>query len=239
MSRAAGRTSLRLGVLVALLLPLLVAGAPAGAQAPPPEAPIRVGVELLLPKAPQPGDDLQLAGTLRNTGTSEVRGLQVRLRRGGQLISRSELQQAEEQGAPTERVAGTELELDVDLAPGEQTRFDLRTTVDRLGLPASDGVWPLALEVRGRVGDHDSRTSVGLASTFLPWFGDGLPVGTTRIAWLWPVTDQPRSAPRATRRGPLLLDDELAGSLAEGGRLDRLLRSARGGETNRCDAQPA
>lgn len=238
MSPGAGRRSLGLGVLLALLMPLALAG-PAQAQDAEPEAPVRVGVEVLLPKAPQPGDDLQLAGTLRNTGTAPVRDLQVRLRKGAQLISRSQLALADEEGAPTNRVPGTEVELEVDLGPGEQTRFDLRTTVDRLGLPASDGVWPLALEVRGRVGDDGSRTSVGLASTFLPWFGDGLPAGTTRLAWLWPVTDEPRSAPRATRRGPLLLDDELAGSFADGGRLTRLLRSARGGEANRCDARPA
>ncbi len=242
MTRAAGRRSLRTGVLAALLLPALQL-TPAAAQAPSqsqePEAPIRVGVEVLLPKAPQPGDDLQLAGVLRNTGTREVRDLQVRLRKGGQLISRSELELADTEGAATERVAGTEVPLEVDLGPGESTRFDLRTSVDRLGLPGTDGVWPLALEVRGRVGGDDARTSVGLASTFLPWFGDGLPTGRTRIAFVWPVTDSPRSAPRATSTGLLLLDDDLAASLAEGGRLERLLRSARAGESNRCDPAPA
>jgi hypothetical protein len=64
----------------------------------------------------------------------------------------------------------------------------------------------------------------------VPWFPDGPPHGRIRLAWLWPVVDQPRRGPRE-----VMLDDELATSLARGGRLDRMVRSAASGQKGGCD----
>ncbi|MDP9435903.1 MAG: DUF6049 family protein, partial [Actinomycetota bacterium] len=235
----ASRTLLLVALLaLSLLAPLLAAPAAAQqAETVEPEAPVDVRVSTLAPHAPAPGDPLQIAGRLRNTGPRPVRDLRVRLRLGARLDSRSAVQQADSEGAVTDVVRGTEVPV-VALPAGASTTFDLRTEVDRLRLGRRDGVFPLQVEVRGRVEEGVRTESLGLVSTFLPWFAEP-PTGVTRLAWLWPLVDEPRTAPRRTRRGPLLLDDALAGHLSDTGRLARLLRGARGAERAQCAPRPA
>jgi hypothetical protein len=91
------------------------------------------------------------------------------------------------------------------------------------------------VQARARYGEDRTRTAVGLATTFVPWFPDG-PPAPTRIAWLWPLVDAPRRAP-----DELMLDDELAGLVADGGgvgdagRLHELLSAATQGAEGGCE----
>ncbi|MCW2713403.1 MAG: hypothetical protein JWN88_450, partial [Frankiales bacterium] len=75
--------------------------------------------------------------------------------------------------------------------------------------------------------------SVGLASTFVPWFPEG-PIAPSRLAWLVPLVDQPRADPDGA-----LLDGALEGLLtsdpARPGRLSRTLEAARTGAMGGCD----
>ena len=196
------------------------------------ESPVVVRVDTLLPRAPRPGDHLQISGVLVNTGRTAVSQLRVRLRLGAVLDTRGELQQAELDEPATRPRQSTEIALArVDLPAGQQTTFDLRTTVDSLAMHAL-GVYPLQVEVRGVVGAEGRWTQVGRAATYLPWFGSQRVV-PTRLVWLWPVVDIPRRTPRE-----VMLDDELATSFTAPGRLGRLLRAGRAGERGLCSPEP-
>ena len=236
-ARRAGR-----GVAVAITaLALLGPGAslaaePTPSSAPGPaavndDAPAKVLVTKLAPRAPlDPQEFFQVSGRITNRGSEQLTDLKVRLRRGDVLQTRSQLEDADSEPPATGRRIGTSVATaQTELAPGASTTFDIRIRVSLLDL-RSLGVYPLKVEARAEVGGEGALTSVGSVQTYVPWFPDGAPRGTTRIAWLWPLVDQPRRGPRE-----VMVDDELAGALAAQGRLDRMLRAAADGQRGRCD----
>jgi hypothetical protein len=235
------------GAPVLLLLALLLTGlaappALASRTAPTPaapaiddDAPVEVVVGTLSPRAPSsPAEPFRLAGRLVNQGDVPVEGLRVRLTVGGVLRSRSAL--AEAAAAPGGgRPRGREVEPAFDdLAAGASTSFEVELPVGDLGLTRL-GVYPVGLQVRGRVDDARRATLVGEASTFVPWFPEGAPQ-PTRLAFLWPLVDVPQRAPTG-----VFLDDGLGKALSRpsadraGGRLGRLLAAARAGAPGECD----
>ena len=222
------------GVLLLLLLVLAVGTGPAAALSPvPPDdgvavAPVTITVDDLRPRAPRPGDDLQVVGRLESTALEPLTDLEVRVLVGGVLISRGQLANAE-LGQPLLSPRGTQEA--ADLAPGGSAPLDLRLPVDQLQLGA-DGVYPLAVEVHGRRGEGAVQARLGGVRTWLPWFG-GRSVDPLRLAWLWPLVDEPRAGPSEE-----LLDDALARSLSADGRLGRSLAAARRGEPGDCPPAP-
>jgi len=201
------------------------------------EAPVRVEVTTLLPRAPSSLDEsFRVAGRLTNCGREPLDRLQVRLAVGSKIDSRSGLARAAEEPVLGGRRLPPVPAALPDLGPGEATTFDLRLLVRDLALGRQNGVFPLAVQARGRYGKAFSSGSVGLASTFVPWFPDG-PIAPTRLAWLMPITDQPRRGPDG-----VLLDDALDALLASDagrpGRLHRLLSAARAGAQGGCDELP-
>lgn len=248
--RAAVRNRVGAGLLAASLL-LLAAPTSAGEISPEPapaegcgsaseESPVLVEVSTLLPRAPSlPEEPFQVAGRLRNCGQASLTGLQVRLSVGSRISTRGELQRADEEpviGSRRLLTVPTDLE---ELAPGESAPFDLRMLVGDLRLGSGLGVYPLTVQARARYGDDGARTVVGLAATYVPWFPDG-PPAPTRVAWLWPLIDQPRRGP-----AEVMLDDELDELVAPGGqgqprgRLQELLVAAREGSAGACDQAAA
>lgn len=250
MTWRAGRAvrSTLAGLALALLASAAVGGlVPAAtyAQGPTPspsatrsvndDAPAQILVRKLAPRAPMdPAEFFQVTGTILNRGSQPLHELTVRLRRGERLASRGQLATADADPPATgTRVGATPVRTAVqDLAPGASTTFDLRIRVSELMLGAI-GVYPLQVEARARFGDAGSPGPVGRVQTYVPWFPDGPPRGRIRIAWLWPLVDQPRRGPRE-----VMLDDTLRTSFSPGGRLDRMLRSAADGQKGGCD-QPA
>jgi len=200
------------------------------------EAPVRVLVTTLTPRAPRPVDEtLRVAGRLVNCGRDPVDGVEVRLGVGSRLTTRSGLAQADEEPVVGTRRLTVE-PTDEPLAARASTPFDLQLPIEDLRLGRRNGVFPLTVQARARVGSEDTRSQVGLASTFVPWLPD-VPIAPTRIAWVIPLVDQPR-------RGPdeVLLDDALTELLeaddpdgADGGRLQRVLRSGTSGAAGACD----
>jgi hypothetical protein len=198
------------------------------------DAPAQIIVTKLAPRAPvDPDEFFQVRGLIINRGSETLHDLTVRLRRGDKLSSRSELATADHDlpATPT-RVGRTPVRaLQQELAPGAKTEFDIRIRVSQLRMTGPRaGVYPLRVEARGSFGDSGAIDSLGNVTTYVPWFPDGPPHGRIRLAWLWPVVDQPRRAPRE-----VMLDDELATSLSRGGRLDRMVRSAASGQKGGCD----
>ncbi len=233
------------GAAAALALGLLVLapGAASAQEAPPTpstrstdETPVTVLVTTLKPKAPVAGRRLEVSGTLTNDGAETVQDLRVALKVGDKLITRSQLAVTDEDGAATRRVSGSVVADTVPLAPGATRRFTVSTEVDALGLDG-DGAYPLEVEVRGLLPGGSRSDQVGLAATFLPWFRTP-PTGTTRLAFVLPLTSAPVQAPRRTDAGSTLLDDTLAASLAPDGALSDALRGARGAQARPvCDQQ--
>lgn len=205
------------------------AAAAAGAAPVPPPAPLTLTVADLRPRAPRPGGDLQVVGTIDVAGEDLLHDLQLRVRVAGRLASRGELRQADAV-PPAYRDPRVVRPLP-DLAAGSRTPLDLRLAVDDLRLGGA-GVYPVQLEVRGLRGPSTVREQLGSVSTYLPWFGTTT-VDPLRVAWLWPVGDQPRRTPRDT-----MVDDSLATSLTGGGRLGRSLAAARSGESGSCPPAP-
>ncbi|MBK5308129.1 MAG: hypothetical protein JJD92_15695 [Frankiaceae bacterium] len=230
--------------LCAALLPIAGMGAsyaddptpaPTASPSPNDDAPAQVLVTKLAPRAPlDPDGFFQVRGILVNRGSQTLHELTVRLRRGDKLSTRGELATADVEPPVTPtRVGRTPVRAAVqDLEPGQSTTFDIRIRVSSLRLGAI-GVYPLRVEARARFGDGGGVDSVGGITTYVPWFPDGPPHGKIRVAWLWPLVDQPRRGPRE-----VMLDDELATSFAKGGRLDRMLRSAADGAKGGCDPEP-
>jgi hypothetical protein len=211
-----------------------VTPAPTTSPSPNDDAPAQVIVTKLAPRAPMdPEEFFQVRGLIINRGSQPLHDLTVRLRRGDKLSSRSELATADDEppATPT-RVGRTPVRtLQQNLAPGARTEFDIRIRVSQLRMSGPRaGVYPLRVEARGRFGDAEGVDTVGSVNTFVPWFPDGPPHGRIRIAWLWPLVDQPRRGPRE-----VMVDDELATSLAAGGRLNRLVRAAADGQKGGCD----
>ena len=157
----------------------------------------------------RPEEPFQVAGRLRNCGQEPVSTLELRLSVGGRLASRGALQRADEE--PVLGASRLTEQLDVEeLAPGATTRFDLRLLVGDLRPGPARRLPAVGAGARRSYGDDRDGTPVGLASTFVPWFPDGTPA-PTRVAWLWPLVDQPRRAP-----SEVMLDDELPELLGDG-----------------------
>ncbi len=104
--------------------------------------------------------------------------------------------------------------------PGERTRFVLEVPLDDLAI--GRGVFVVGVDVLAGLPDGlrvfvaDDRTTVPVDVEA----DDPLPV-----AMLWPLAAKPSLLPDGR-----LVDDDLAGQVAPGGRLDNLLRSAGGSE---------
>ncbi len=203
--------------IVLLTVPLVLAapGGRARAQDSGP-LPVQVAVEELSPFL-TPDGVLTVRARLLSSSTETLDKVQIRLRIGDAVGSRSELQQLA-RTPPTDDDFVTVNDLVPDgvlpdeLSPGDVATLDLRLPADDRRLQRlfgdRNGVHPLRIEVRARAGTS-IRTRVGAADTFLPWWPE--PTERTRIAWLWPLTADDARGP-----GGRLTDDELADDLEDG-----------------------
>lgn len=193
---------------------------PALAQTDPAALSVRVAVQEM-PAYLTPGEPFTLRARLVSDGSDSLDRVQVRLRVGEAVGSRSELAQL----ARTPPVDGAIVPFDdgtipEEIAPGDVTSLDVELPGDALArvLGTTNGVHPVRIEVRARSGSG-RRVTVGVADTFLPWWPEA--TATTRIAWVWPLTAA------HTRGGDgRFLDDSLADELDDEGRLDTLLSVA-------------
>ena len=163
--------------------------------------------------------------TVTNTGNSTLYDVSVSSLRSAPVTSRSALTSAfggralEESDAtkqgPRQEVPGT-------LAPGASTRVDYVVDTsddDGTGICLCFlGVYALDLVVTAADEDGGSTGRVARTQTYLPSLLD---VATpAQVGWLWPLLDRPH---RLTT-GSVFTDDDLAGSVGTGGRLDRALQ---------------
>lgn len=253
---------LRLAAVVGIVVgagPLLTVAmaAPRAAAGEPSATPfVQVRIDHVTPEVVTSSSEpvVTVTGTVINVGDRPVRDVMIRLEHATALASsvglRTSLAGSTDQYQPAEEF----VPVTDELQRKHQASFTLSAPLRSLTEPslaiARPGVFPLLVNVNGTP-DYGAPARLDDARFLLPVVGvppdaeadfdsavtpdTAKPVRTTLM---WPLADRPRLAPGAPG-GTIpvrLVDDDLANSLANGGRLDILLSAA---ELNtRPDADP-
>ena len=236
--------------LVLIVLPLTLPAAVPGAAADPEPAPLlTVRLDSVTPDVITTSSDatLTVAGTVTNTGDRPVRDVLARLEQGPALTSSAALRTSLAVGGGFQGVGdfiGIAAQLDRGQAAGFQFSIPIRPGAQpslQIDVP---GVYPLLVNINGTPADGPVA-SLDQARFLLPVTGvpadpanagdnplTGVVAPDTAkpvaVTLLWPLADKPRLAPGVPGgTTPVrLMNDDLAVSLAAGGRLDTLLGAA-------------
>jgi len=240
-----------LGVLVlALSLSGFVPGAvPRGAAEPEPAAPLTVRLDSVTPDVVTTSSDatVTVTGTVTNTGDRPVRDVLARLEQGPAVTSSPALRTSLAVGGGFEGV-GDFIRVASNLDRGQAAGFEFSVPIGAGPQPSlridTPGVYPVLVNVNGTPADG-VVASLDQARFLLPVTGvpaepadagsnpvtDVVAPDTAKpvaMTLLWPLADKPRLAPGVPGgTTPVrLMNDDLAVSLAGGGRLDTLLAAA-------------
>ncbi|MEO8814105.1 MAG: DUF6049 family protein [Mycobacterium sp.] len=237
------------GILTGLGLTFTVStGAPHATAGEPDGAPfVAIRIDRVTPDliTTTSGPVVTVAGTVTNVGDRLVRDVMVRLEQAGAVASsaglRTNLSGPDDQYRPV----GAFSTIAAELQRGQDARFTLSAPVRSLNQSALDinrpGIYPVLVNVNGTP-DYGEPARLDDARFLLPATGvpgtvEGSeadpPAGVAtpetsepvQLTMVWPLADRPRLTP-GVPGGTLpvrLTDDELATSLAPGGRLDALL----------------
>ncbi|HEX4362357.1 MAG TPA: hypothetical protein VH141_32800 [Pseudonocardia sp.] len=182
---------------------------------------------------------LSLTGQLLNTGDQVVHDVEIRAQRGDRLRTEGDVRTALAGNAADDAITPGFSQVTEELAPGQQAPVQFSVPLrgadgSSLGLQRG-GVYELLINVNGT---PDSGTQARLAGVrmLLPVLGlpatagrapepavAETPGGPTPVTMLYPIADQPRRLPTGPGEPVLLSDDQLAGELSPGGRLDGLV----------------
>ncbi|AFM19998.1 hypothetical protein Mycch_5314 [Mycolicibacterium chubuense NBB4] len=238
-----------LAAVVALLLaiaPLAVSGV-AGAQ-PSSLAFLHVQIDSITPNVVTTTSEplITVTGTIRNVGDRPVRDVVVRLERAAAVASSSTLRTDLAGNVDQYQPVADFITIAPDMNRGQEVPFRLVYPLRSADHPSlnidTPGVYPLMVNVNGTP-DYGAPARLDDSRLLLPVLGvpppaeadanteplnSAVPPDTTRpvaLTMFWPLADRPRLAagvPGGTT--PVrLVDDDLATSLAAGGRLDTLL----------------
>ncbi|WP_041303148.1 DUF6049 family protein [Mycolicibacterium rhodesiae] len=245
MSPAGARLLLAIAVLALFAIPMALPRAAAGEPGTTPFLSVRVDnvSPEVVTTTSQP--IVTVTGTVQNVGDRPVRDVMVRLEDAAAVTSsaglRTNLTGNVDQFEPVAQFITLAPELARGSAVPFKLSYPLRSTKDpSLGIE-KPGVYPVMVNVNGTP-DYGEPARLDDARFLLPVLGvppdpsvdteDALtavvPPDTSKpvgLSLLWPIGDRPRlaaGAPGGTT--PVrLIDDDLATSLASGGRLDTLL----------------
>ncbi|MGH3373890.1 MAG: DUF6049 family protein [Actinoallomurus sp.] len=221
--------------LLALAIPMLLCGGPALAATPAPapshrhseHAPRASRARQPVPKPPvgvtltsiRPGGYLRAGSTLRvrgqlvNQSESAYQRVSVRLRFSPHaMTSRGEVETYADGKGLEPLQAGMSHVVSASLPSGGQQDWTLSMPVRRMGLTVF-GVYPISVEVFNAAG-----VILGHQRTFVTYYPTGTFAQKTKVAWVWPLIDQPHRADDTT-----FLDDHLERLLGSGGRLSNLI----------------
>jgi hypothetical protein len=203
-----------------------------------PSSRLRVEIDSLTPRVVRASTtELRITGTLTNTGDRPITEVDLRVQRGDVLADEAGLREAIADPTATsalDRPAETTRFTEVTAQLPQGASVDFQVSVDiaeDLGIDRP-GVYPVALNLNG-VPDFGTTERLGSLSTLIPVLsapggGPGVdpPAEPTPLAVLWPLVDKPRMVESPLGQ-PVFADDELAASLAVGGRLYSLLDAVR------------
>lgn len=197
-----------------------------------------------------------VTGTVTNVGDRPVTDIGVRLQRAPVVDSSLELRTSLELDQGEFDVVGPFVEVADSLDEGERKQFTLSLPLRSVSGASLDitepGVYPLLVNVNGTPA-YGGQARLDDARFLLPVLGlpqaggtsDSTPQGSAStsptapvppdtsnplaVTLLWPLADEPQLAagiPGSANEKVRLVDDDLAGSLSQGGRLDQLLGAA-------------
>lgn len=219
-------------VMLAATLPATLLPGSAAAAGSQPEHRLLLDVHSFQPSIVTPGTDtISVTGTVRNVGDRPVHDIEVRLQSGEPLRSGQRLL-ADLAGVedPDRAMSLFQPVTDV-LQPGQSTRLRLRVPVAQLRM-SEPGVYPVLININGRP-DYGGPARLIAVNTLVPVHGRGQRAAGTPLptTLLWPIAElQPRLVGTTANGQPLLSDDQLARSLAPGGRLYGLVDAVKQAE---------
>ena len=241
----------RLPAVLAILVGLGVGVVPTAAAGEPGATPfVQIHIDQVTPQVATTTSEpvVTVVGTVANIGDRPVHDVMVRIEHAGAVTTSSGLR-TNLDGDTDQFQAAMEFQtISPALQRGQKTKFRLSApmrSVDKHSLDINaPGVYPLLVNVNGTP-DYGAPARLDNARFLLPVLGvpadpldtsgDALSAviapDTSRpvpVTMLWPLADRPRLAPGVPGGSiPVrLMDDELATSLAGGGRLDVLLAAA-------------
>jgi Family of unknown function (DUF6049) len=226
----ANLTRRTLTLAAAVAWPTAVAAALLTMAAPAQAGPVRearagtvsLAIDSMSPQVARPGATVTVTGTVSN-GTSQTQaGLDVQLFTSAtRFPSRDEMDAYLSQGAGGTGLTavGNFFSIPASVRPGATARWQASFGVDNVGI-AEFGVYPVTAQLAGPAGDV-----LASGQALLPFWPGQQAAGLLRpldIGWIWPLIDQPHH-----QVCPALANNDLAASLAPGGRLSALLAAGR------------
>jgi hypothetical protein len=249
---AAWRLVVVVGILAAFTGALtLPTAAPRAAAGEPGATPfVQVRIDQVTPQTVTTTSEpvVTVAGTVTNVGDRPVRDVMVRLEHAAAVSTSTGLRTNLDGTTDQYEPVADFLTVSHELQRGQKVGFTLSAPVRSLTKPSlaigKPGVYPLLVNANGTP-DYGEPARLDNARFLLPVVGvppdpldtsgdalSGVVAPDTSkpvpITMLWPLADRPRLAP-GVPGGTIpvrLIDDELATSLATGGRLDVLLAAA-------------
>ena len=240
---------LRLAAVVGIVAGSVFAGsaAPRATAGEPQETPfVRVRIDQVTPEVVSTTSDplVTVTGTVSNIGDRPVHDVMVRLEHAAAVTESAALRTSLAGGTDQYRPAADFLTVSLELQRGQEVGFTLSAPARSSTKPSlaidRPGVYPLLVNVNGTP-DYGTPARLDNARFLLPVVGvpadqadagdSSIAADTSKPVWvtmLWPLADRPRLSPGAPGGTvPVrLVDDELATSLAAGGRLEILLSAA-------------
>ena len=207
--------------VVAAAGPLAVAPRALAAGSQATRGQLSVVIESVSPRWARPGHTVTVDGVVHNGTRVAQDGLSVQLRSSASpLTSEDDLSLYAAGRYPADAPEGLPLALAAVIRPGATVHWQVKLDPATVGMSAAGfGVYPLAAQIL-----DDTGLPAATDRTFLPfWPGkSGLKPKRLHIGWLWPMLAQPQQAVCRS-----LLSNGLAASVADGGRLTRLLDAGR------------
>ena len=198
-----------------------------------------------------------VTGMVTNIGDRPVRDVMVRLEHAAAVTSSAGLRTSLDGGTDQFQAAADFVTVAPELSRGQEAGFTLTAPLRSLAKSSlgidRPGIFPLLVNANGTP-DYGAPARLDNARFLLPVVGvppdkaddlaGAVAPDTSKPEWLtmlWPLADRPRLAP-GVPGGTIpvrLIDDDLATSLAAGGRLDVLLSSAEVATSHEVDPDGA
>ncbi len=190
-----------------------------------------LSLDSLTPRIPAKGDTVTVSGAVKNNGKTTITGARIAIHvgPGGPLRTRSAMKSAASRveynsAQDSAELNGHNVKVS-DLAAGRSAPFTIKIPVSALDLGVS-GVYQLGVSLDGQDAAEPWDHVLGIKRTFVPWYADGETAKSTRLSYLWPLTDRPHIASRGdtdSQQSPIFLDDSLTAELKPGGRLGQMV----------------
>jgi hypothetical protein len=244
--RLAAVVSIVAGFTVVLTGASVLSAQRAVAGEPQPTPFVRVRIDRVTPDVVTTTSDpvVTVNGTVTNIGDRPVQDVMVRLEHAAAVTESAALRTSLDGGTDQYQPAADFLTVAPELQRGQEVGFTLSAPVRSLGKLSlaiqQPGVYPVLVNVNGTP-DYGAPARLDNARFLLPVVGvppdqadaldSAVAPDTSTPVWitmLWPLADRPRLSP-GVPGGTIpvrLSDDDLATSLASGGRLDILLSAA-------------